>query len=129
MIKWFKKLFKIVREYDADNERMNTVINDGLYDLNNRMVWTEREVKEAVATIIDRTELSVDVSPSYGGDPHQVIMVGRYKNRDFVQAYSIDHMEFDRLVQHLTELRKHAHYSRIDAVPDMKFIIEREGTY
>jgi hypothetical protein len=137
MINWFRKLLYIVQNYDSlasevqSNQRcctwLKSEIDDRAEEFNRRCDWLQDEVNEGVQVIKDRTELHVDVSPSMKSGPHQIVLIGKYNNRDYVQTFSVASEDFRGLVQHCIEMQKYAHRGRIDAVPEMKAIINEES--
>ena len=120
MIKWFKKLFYIVEHFDDIVASMDELGRDQV-----RVKW---HVDEAVQTIKDRTTLHADVSHSRR-DSHmnQIIMIGRYRNRDYIQTYQVQPDDFEGLVRQCIEMQKYAYLSKIDAPYGMKEIIETES--
>jgi hypothetical protein len=94
MFKFLKKLFQIVKEYDSDKA-----------ELKNR-------ISHATEFIKDRTEIHSDV---YMNSPHQVIMIGRYKNRDHVEIYEVGEGDFAELIDHLKKLKPYTTPGRFDS--------------
>jgi len=122
MIKWFKKLFHIVKHFDDYVESINA--------LSDEMVIAKREVAEGVTLIRDRTELHMDVR-SYSRDaaPHQIILIGRYMNRDYVQTFNVPAENFRGLIEQCRDMEKYSHMGCVDAAPEMKTIVQREQQY
>jgi hypothetical protein len=137
MIKWFATLLDIVKNYDSlraevySNQKCCNWLNDKIDEtekaVDRHIDSIQYQVTEAVQTIKDRTELHVDVNPSTRGDPHQIIMIGNYRGRDYIQTFSVHPEEFRELVHRFTDMQKYAHRGRIDAVPEMKAIINEES--
>jgi len=124
MIKWFKKLLYIVKHFDD----INSSIDNSLVELRARQSSVEYCVTDAVQTIKDRTTLHADVSPYHrNGNMSQIILIGRYRNRDFIQTFEVLPDDFNGLVHQCIDMQKYAHMGRIDAVPMMKEIIETES--
>ena len=119
MISWFKRLFYAVQNF----ERIESEAKASQQCCS----WLKGRVDDAVKTIKDRTELHVDVSPTCKGDPHQIVLIGRYRNRDYVQTFSVHPEDFRGLVERCIEMQRYAHRGRIDAVPEMRAIINEES--
>ena len=120
MIKWFKKLFHIVKHFDDIAASVDALGRDH--------IRVRRQVNDAVQTIKDRTTLHADVS-HYRRDSHmnQIILIGRYRNRDYIQTYQVQPDDFEGLVRQCIEMQKYAYLSKIDAPYGMKEIIETES--
>lgn len=54
-------------------------------------------------------------------DESQVIVVGRYRNRDFVKAYTIKQKNFEEIVKILRSMEKNSKVGFIDMPSTMKF--------
>ncbi len=120
MIKWFEKLFYIVKHFDDIVNSMEEL------SLDQRRV--EHNVNDAVQTIKDRTTLHADVSHARkNGHLNQLIMIGRYRNRDYIQTFEVHPDDFDRMVRQCIEMQKYAHMGKIDAPIGMKEIINTES--
>lgn len=102
MFKWFKKLKKIVKNYDSDKKTIEIYLEH----LNKKVHYAEKIIR-------DRTEAHVDIHYKH---PHTVFLIGKYKNRDFFEFYETDAHTFDDLLYHLNQQRK-ARLGRIDADP------------
>lgn len=108
MIKWLRKLFHIVRYYDEHQNAIDRQIN-----------LLSREQKELVSVIKERTTINVDVGYRGRSD---VILIGHYKGRDFVQGYRIRHEDFSSLVNQLKEMQKYGVINRIDEMHSFQSI-------
>lgn len=105
LIKRLKKLWAIADDYDSDIRIL------------------ERRIVAAQDLIADRTNVHVDIAPSKNG-PHQVIVIGRYNGRDYIQTYSIHADSFVGLVRQLKDMeREYGNIKRVDAVPMMRAVI------
>lgn len=102
MITWFKKLRKIVQDYNHDRE------------------YLIMRIAELEKILRDRTSLNVDIH--HKGLNH-VIMVGRYKNTDWIQTYTIDGKDFHHLVDQLKHMQRYGVVDRVDAPPQMSAAI------
>ena len=101
MIKWLKKLISIVSTYDSDQQ----VLSKRSSEIAQRQNELDRLIK-------DRTDIAVDVGVR--GDC-QVFLIGRYRNNDFIQTYSINLPDFESLVEYIKALEKHGILRRLDA--------------
>ena len=98
MIKWFKTLFKIVREWGAisssfaksilDNTNDIQVLNGNIEDNETQLYKALRTIEQAVQFIKDKTEVHVDTAVKPGSHS-TVIIMGSYNGRDLVELYNI----------------------------------------
>lgn len=107
LVVWFKTLRAIVATHDAE-----------MASLRHRMEGLDRLVRE-------RTDIAVDVAV-HRNDRSHVIVVGRYRNRDYVQTYSVQSEDFIGLVEHLKAMEAHGVVRYMDGPPMMKAVFERE---
>jgi len=105
MLKWLKKLKAIVAGYD-----------DGMRNANARIAEIEKLVRE-------RTNIAVDVG--FKSASH-VIVVGRYKNADYVQTYALDTPDLAALIDQLRQMERHGAVRRVDAPPQFRAVFERD---
>ena len=112
MIKWFKKLRRIVASYDEDILSIKRTTNDAV-----------ARSQEAVQVIKDRTDIHADIHYKSNS---QVIVCGRYRNKDYVQVYNIRHDDLAGLIDKLRHMEKYGHMARVDAPPDIKAVFDHE---
>jgi len=105
MITWFKKLNRIVKGYNSD-----------LANAHARIANLEKLLK-------DSTDIAVDVGLK---GPCQVIAIGRYRNADYVQAFSMNVESFEHLIGRLREIERYGTVSRIDAPYSIRNTIVQE---
>lgn len=106
MLKFFRKIRMITRNYDSEMARI------------------ERKVDQATSFIRERTEVHVDVHMK---SPSQVIMIGRYRGKDFVNIYDVGQGEFEHLLEHLKQVNRYAKPCRVDSPwPMVNAVIDRE---
>ena len=72
----------------------------------------ERRITDAVSFIKNATTLSADISPM-ARDPSMVIVVGRYRNNDYVKVFEVGG-DFSRLVDQLRDMERHCGRGRYD---------------
>ena len=113
-LRWLKTLFAMVRHYKAEQK--------DLFALGSKVDDQDAKTQELVELIRSRTEINVDVG--FRGDPNTVIVLGRYRDGDFIQTYQLRTDSFGQLVDHLREMEEHGHVCRVDAPPQMKHFIE-----
>lgn len=101
MIKWFRKLLHMVANYDNDKAKLNRLIT----------------------MVRDNTSINVDV---HSKTASHVIVIGRYKNNDFIQSYELSQSSFTDLVNQLKRMQHFGNVDVIDAHPDIKACIKRE---
>lgn len=105
MLKWLKKLKTIVAGYDADLRNAHT------------------RIAELETLVKDRTNIAVDVG--FKSASH-VIVVGRYRNADYVQTYALDTPDIAGLIDQLRQMERHGQVKRIDAPPMFRAVFERD---
>lgn len=71
-----------------------------------------RNVADAVSFIKKATTVSADISPM-ARDPSMVIVVGRYRNNDYVKVFEVGG-DFSRLVDQLRDMERHCGRGRYD---------------
>lgn len=117
LLTWFKTLRAIVATHDADLTTLRRRMDD-LARLRDRMDDLDRLVRE-------RTDIAVDVAYQ-GPDRTHVIVVGRYRNRDYVQTYSYQPEDFLGLMERLRDMERHGIVRQLDGPPMVKAVFERE---
>ena len=78
--------------------------------------YSEKEIQELRDIIKERTEYHLDVHQYEGS---QIILVGKYRNRDFLRCYSINDNDLHELIDHCKQLEKYANKGQIDCWPDI----------
>ena len=118
---WLRRILGIDAEIKrlecllVEQERRHTVVH----------VSQRARIEEAVKFIRDKTEISADVSFNKHG-ASQVIVIGRYRNRDYIQVYTISSDHFTGLVETLREWERYATVRRVDAPIGFREVIDRE---
>jgi len=114
IVKWFRTLQRIVRRYDIDKEGIHS-----------KIAYATDIAHDAEQVIRDRTDLSagIDISTNM---PNQVIVVGRYNGRDYVEVFSILDADFSRTIDMLREQQKYAGLQHIDAPLNMRCVIDQQ---
>ena len=106
MIKFFRRLrilWQIAGTYEADQAKLRA---DALAN-----------IRSVEALIRDRTTLHADISPTKH-DPSFVILVGRYRNRDYVQTFYLPQEDFSGMVEQCARMsRQLGRWGRTDAPP------------
>lgn len=84
-----------------------------------------RELRTVEDLVRDRTTLHADISMT-GRDPSFVILVGRYRSRDYVQTFHLPSEDFGGLVDQCVHMsRKLGRWGRLDAPPVFHAAFER----
>lgn len=104
LVVWFKTLRAIVATHDADRAA-----------LHRRMDQLDRLVRE-------RTDIAVDVRFQ---EPNYVIVVGRYKNVDYVQTYTLRTDSLGYLIDILKDMERVGCVRVVDAPPHMRAVVRR----
>lgn len=106
MLNWLKKLRHIVASYDSTLRSLRGQIN------------------RAELLIRERTEAAVDIG--YHGGNH-VIVIGSYRGADYIQSYTVSTHDFASFIEHLKAQSRYQRISRVDAPPEFRAVIKREG--
>jgi hypothetical protein len=105
MLKWLKKARLIVAGYDAELRSIH------------------RRIDDLDALVRDRTNIAVDVG--FRSASH-VIVIGRYKNNDYIQTFSVEHDDLTLLVDRLRQMERHGEVRRVDAPPPLRGAFARD---
>ncbi len=116
-ILWFKKLFLIVKDYDSDMIKAYDMIRA-----------CELKVSDGVNIIKERTDIHADIHLGNRNES-QVIMVGRYNGRDYIQTFNLNDDDFGEIISRLRGMEKYGVVRRVDAVPGLKACIEQDLEY
>jgi len=104
MTKWIKQLRKIVANYDDDRARLL------------------RKILAAEKVIRDRTNIHADICLE---SPNQIIVIGRYKNRDYIQTYAITEGDLHYCIEMLQRMQMNGTIRRIDAMGDISAVVKQ----
>lgn len=125
MFKWFKnlnelriKLLYVAKHYDKLVGRMD--------ELRTSQIRVENNVNEAVQVIRDRTGWHTDVHAYQRNAQHQVILIGVYNRQDYIEVFNVPNDEFRNMVMRCKDVSKFAHRGVVDAIPEMRMILDRE---
>lgn len=78
---------------------------------------TEKLMKE-------RTEVHADI---HNQNSSQIIIIGRYRNRDYIKMYPIPDKNIIDVINHLKSISHHTKLGRMDCIhPEMGICIKRE---
>jgi len=104
----------------------------GICDTNTKLLKQKMDLADQVTELVelrniikDRTEYNIDVH-SVARKGSQVILLGRYRNTDFIQCYTLQDRDFKDLIDHCRHLEKYSHRARVDAWPEFKATINNE---
>jgi hypothetical protein len=120
LIKWFKKLKRIVNSYDKQvmihSERIDEAMR--VADYSNGIANQARKfVKEA-------TTLDADV---HIRGSNTIIVTGRFRGNDYIQTYDLGDKDFEYAVNLFRDMARSHQVRRIDSPPVMKEVFTREG--
>jgi hypothetical protein len=114
MITWFRKLKQdigtvrfVIESYRANIDALQSQIND---------------LRTIIRANID---IHADVSMTNRA-PSTVIVIGKFRNHDVVQTYSIQTGELKEIIEHLRSLERYGTVRSVDAMPGFKGIAEHE---
>lgn len=106
MIKFFRELYTIVKNY---NNKYDILLA--------RIDKLERIIKE-------HTTVGVNIQSKYS-DNH-IIVIGKYRNHDFVKSYIVPNTEFVNIISTLRDIEKYYNLQYIDSAPEFKSFISHE---
>lgn len=105
MLSWLKKLHRIVDSHDTE-----------LRAAHERISQLEKVLRE-------RTNIAVDVGFRNG---NHVIVIGRYKNTDYVQTHSLRDNDVGAIIEQLRMMERYGAVTRVDAPPNIRGAFSRE---
>lgn len=114
MIKWIKKVLRIIRDYDK------TVL-----ELNSRDAQISSRITQLDTILRDRTDIGVDVAYSKR-DMGTIITIGRYRGVDYIQTYQIAPDSFEGLITQLKDMSRWGKVRMVDALPHISGVIKRD---
>ena len=115
---WRKTLLYIVKNYSQLAIRMD--------ELTSSHIRVENNVNEAVDVIRERTGWHADVRAYDRDYPNQIIVIGNYRGRDYIEIFNIPADGFRGVVEHCKDVSRFARRGTIDAMPEMKAVIDKE---
>lgn len=104
-VNWIKTLLRVVRTFDLRFE--------GVHD---RIASAERFIRE-------RTEVNADVSV-HPKNANKIVVIGRYKNHDYVEIFSMYGDSFAGLVGILRDMARFHEVNRVDCPHHMKYFVD-----
>lgn len=129
MIKFLKTLYHVVKDYDNEAiavAEIQELHRKQLVSLEVQNKNLMRLIHEATSLIRDRTEVHLDIAANRERGQNTVILVGRYKNRDYVQCYQVNEHHFRDFLEHLQDVQRYGEIRYVDAPPAFKAIINKE---
>lgn len=123
---WLKELFYVVSEFRkfhdySIKEYMEIKKNALAIQMMADRAYNRAESAESV--IRERTDLHADLH--YKSDS-QIIAMGRFRGRDYVQIYNLDPDDFERMIHQFRDMEQYGHMARVDAPPPMCAVFEHE---
>ena len=100
MLKFLQKLRRIVRQYDTDRVALLTQI---------------RQVHNRLG---EHTTVHMDLCQE---SPSQIIVIGQYRNRDYVHVFNVDEESFLNIIERLRTYEPNAKLGRCDVPPLIPF--------
>lgn len=108
MIKRYVKRFLGIDTLEAERDKLLSEIAA----IKSMEAINEQRITDAVSFIKNATTLSADISPM-ARDPSMVIVVGRYRNNDYIKVFEVGG-DFSRLVDQLRDMERHCGRGRYD---------------
>jgi hypothetical protein len=78
-----------------------------------------RSINEVDRKINERTTVHADVH--YKGEGTQIIVIGRYRNKDYVRAFTVRQESLSSLIEMLRTEEKYAKVGRFDMIGGLDF--------
>lgn len=132
MIKWLRKLWRIVARYESDQGALQVqlaelegrlrewerVARARAFALDGRLSEAEARAESLEKLIRDRTTIAADIGPGPRSENYAIV-IGRYRGADYVQTFTLD---ADSLCGMIDQLRRLEHdmcgtVRRVDAPP------------
>lgn len=89
------------------------------------LFYVVRNFKSLERLIGDRTTIDVDIHTMRG--KCTIILIGKYRNVDYIQTYEVRNSDFDYLVKLLRDMTKdYGILRRVDAMPSIRASVIRE---
>lgn len=107
MLAWLKKVIRVTGNYDRD-----------LKSLNDRCAALEAQLRAVIT-------LNADIAGRPGPENYAV-MIGRFRNHDYVRIHPLGHHDFGDMIKHLQGLNRTGRVGRIDAPVHMEAAIKRD---
>lgn len=119
MITWFKTLRRIINNYDTDREKTTEHVNSLCHANLRRILHAEN-------TIIKNTSIHVDVH--HKNEPNQIIVIGKYHGKDYINTFSIDTQDVPHLISVLRDVERHylGRVKHVDTMPQLSAVIKKE---
>ena len=124
MFEFFKKLKKIVLNYDQDMNQINKRLS-ATNHLEQKLRSIRSDIKKCENVIKERTTVNADIHMK-SGQPSCIILVGKYRGIDYVKVQTVDLRYFNDMVSNLREYSKYANIGIIDACPSVNKAIKQE---
>lgn len=100
IIKRLRALWRIAEEYEDQMSRHRD------------------DMSSLTRLINERTTVHADIHHKH---PSLVIVVAKYRNRDYVRAFPVDHESLHGLIEYLKRIEPHAKVGRMDFHANVKF--------
>jgi len=100
IIERLRNLWRIAKEYDNTKARLSA------------------DMEFLLKRINERTTVHADIHMK---TPSLVIVVGKYRNHDYVRAFPVDHDSLHGLIEYIKRVEPRARVGRMDINPSIKF--------
>ena len=109
MIKWWKRLRRIVKGYDGDIEQLCGTIDKQ----HSELVRCKDDMRRLEAHI--KTMTTIDADIAHGSNyPSTIFVSGRWRNNDYVQLFQIRDEDFNYIINILRDMRRHGTARHMD---------------
>lgn len=87
------------------------------------MYVLHRRIDELERLVRERTDVVVD---AHYHDQSYIVVMGHYKNRDYVQTFHVPGGDFEALIDRMKDMTKFGIIRKVDCPPLMRAVFERE---
>lgn len=81
------------------------------------------DIRKAEQVIRERTDVHTDI---HYKAPSTIIMIGKYRNKDYVKVFNMEEREWIPILEGLRNMQKYGIINRIDAPPHLDVVLKRE---
>lgn len=108
ILAWIRTLHGVVSNYARDQQR------------------TVRRIDDLENVLRERTDIHVDIGYSKRRVGANVIVVGRYRNCDYVQTYALSADDFAAVINQLKQMERYGTVRTFDAPLGVSAVFEAE---
>lgn len=104
-----RRLWRLSKEYDV-NRSADTA-------------WTRHKISAIDDRLGEHTTIHADI---HHRNPHHIIVIGKYRNRDYVRMFELDEKDLTEMIEMLKRMEPNAKVGRFDMVGGFDFSVVYE---